>query len=86
MKHDHQKFDAEIPVRALPVRCALQIGVQSTREMTLITMIPTTGAYEVMGPISAFWASNKNPQLSGAGKPTQLLRAKWDSCRVFTMV
>jgi hypothetical protein len=86
MEHDHQKFDAKIPVRALPVCYSLQTGVQKTREVTLSTMIPTTGAYDVMEPISKIRAPNKNPQLSGAGKQTQLLRATWHCTRVFAMV
>ena len=68
MEHDHQNFDAKIPVRALPVRYSLQIGVQKTREMTLIMMIQTTGAYDVMQPISKIRVPNKKPQLSDAGK------------------
>jgi len=41
--HEHEKSEAEIPVGALPVGCALQTGYQTIREYMLITMVSFVG-------------------------------------------
>lgn len=40
----HKNSDAVFALRMLPVRDALQTGVDKTRDRTLITLIPTIGA------------------------------------------